>query len=149
MSPGWSFVLLAALAVWAGALLFGILALHLLSRRLGRARSWPAMMLIAPLLDLMGTWLGATAAVALLLGRKGFGFAWAGALVLVALMVTASLYDRAVIMPSLDAAFRRLGHGADEERFERDWRFLRRMATWGRAATLVGAAGAIACSVFA
>jgi hypothetical protein len=98
---------------------------------------------LLPLADLVGTWAGALAAVALFWGRVGFGAAWASALGLVALMATASLYDRAVLLPSLDAAFKRLGPDA---RWEDEWRFLWRMGAWGRGLTLAMAAGAAACA---
>ena len=55
-------------------------------------------------------------AVALFLGRKDYGLPWAAALFLVALMVFVSLYDRAVLVPMLDSAFKRLGAGAEAEK---------------------------------
>ena len=120
MSTGWLVVLLAALGVWAAALVAGFF----LDRR-----STPAV-------DLVGAWCGTVAAVALLLGRAGgFRVAWAGALLLVAMMVAAGLYDRAVVMPSLDAAHKRMEHGANDPRFERDRAFLRRMSSAMRRAT--------------
>ena len=60
-------------------------------------------------------------------------------------MVTASLYDRAVLMPSLDVAFNRLGAGEDPGKWEDDWRFLWRMAGWGRALTVAMGIAALAC----
>jgi len=116
---------LVLVCAWTGALLVGVVALDLPKRRI-----------LALSLDLFGTWMGALAALALLVGRKGFTAAWAGALGCVALMVTASLYDRAVLMPSLEAALRRLEAGEERERWERDRSFLARMAVAGRWVTL-------------
>ncbi len=84
---------------------------------------------LAPKVDLAGTWAGTIAAAALLFGRVGYGLAWALALLLVCLMVAIGLYDRAVLLPSLEAAVRRADHDA---KWEEEWRFLRRMAAWGR-----------------
>ena len=134
MSAGWLIVLLVALGTWAAALVAGFFLRH-------RA---------APAVDLIGAWCGTVAAVALLLGRVGgFRFAWAAALLLVAMMVAAGLYDRAVVMPSLEAARKRLEHGANDPKFERDRAFLRRMSVTIHAASLAGVIGAAACGVFA
>ena len=138
MSSGWLAILLAALGVWAAALVAGFF--------LSRRGAWSA----APAVDLTGAWCGTVAAVALLLGRTGgFRIAWAGALLLVAMMVAAGLYDRAVVMPSLEAAHKRLEHDAGNPKFERDRRFLRRMSATIHAASLLGVIGAAACGVFA
>jgi hypothetical protein len=131
---------------WAGALAVAVLGTPLLVRRRGRDAAWPALRILLALVDVLGTWAAALAAGALFAGRVGFSAAWAGAMGLVALMATASLYDRAVLLPSLDAAHRRLDAGAA---WEDDWRFLWRMAAWGRAATLVLAGGAAACTLLA
>lgn len=127
----------AALGAWIVALAVGIGGIAWLARRRGREGAWPAIHTLAPTVDLVGTWAGGIAAAALLLGRVGYGWPWAAALGLVAMMVTASLYDRAVLLPSLDAAWRRLGAPSDEaDKWERDWRFLWRLAGLARAATL-------------
>ena len=136
-------IFVLSLGAWIGVLSLSILGISLLTRRLGRDDSWPAIRNLAPLADLAGTWAGALAAIALFFGRRGYSFSWAAALFLVAIMVTASLYDRAVLLPSLDAAWKRLRAGADAEKWEADWRFLWRMAAWARAATLAMGAGAL------
>jgi len=145
----WLGCFLFAVGAWAGALALGILVIRHLVRRHGRSDAWPLVMTVAPLVDLAGTWAGAFAAAALFLGRRGFGWPWATALALVALMVTASLYDRAVLMPSLDAAHKRLAAGGDVAKWEGEGRFLWRMAAWGRAGTLAAGAAAAACGLLA
>ncbi len=128
---------------WMGGLVLGKLAVRFWMQRLGRTRAWEPLQIFAPLLDLFGTWAGTLGCVALALGRQGFSLAWAGALGILAVMITATLYDRAVLMPSLDAALRRLAateeaDAADgTEKWERDWAFLWRMAVLGRWLTLI------------
>ena len=141
MSEPFRSLFTVALGAWIGAVAVAILATALLFRRHGRASAWPPCRTLLPLTDLAGTWAGTLAALALFLGRRGFGFAWSSALFLVALAVTASLYDRAVLMPSLDAAFKRM-QADDDPKWEEEWRFLWAMARWGRTATLAAAAGA-------
>jgi hypothetical protein len=133
---------------WAGAVGIACLAVPLLVRRLGRDAAWPALHPLLALTDVLGMWAGALGAVTLLVGRTGFGLAWAAALGLVALMVTASLYDRAVLLPSLDAATKRLAAGPDPH-WESEWSFLWRMAAWGRWLTFAMAWGAVGCAVIA
>lgn len=145
MNEPWRTVLVFALGLWVGALAVGILATAILFRRLGRDAAWPSYRQLAPLVDLVGTWAGTIAAAALLLGRQGYGFFWAAALLLVALMVTACLYDRAVLMPSLDAAWKRLAAGTEAAKWREDWAFLWRMAGWARAGTLVAGTAALGC----
>ena len=130
-----------AMGIWIGALLTGAIAMHLAFKRLGRDEGWPIVRLAAPLTDLIGMWTGTLAAAFLILGRTGYSFRWAAALLLVALMVTAGLYDRAVLVPSLDAAWKRLGHG---DEWEDEWRFLMRMAVWGRGLTIGAGIAALA-----
>lgn len=142
MIAPWSLLFLAAVAAWAGAVVLGLLALAILFRRLGRDDAWPSARVLMPLVDLVGTWAGAIAMAALVAGRRGFGFPWAAATTLVALMITLSLYDRAVLMPSLDAAWRRLPHGAGEDRWEGDWSFLYRLSLGMRWSTLAAGIGA-------
>jgi len=152
LTEGWRTTAVAVLAAWTGALALGLPAFALLGRRLGRDRAWQSVRALAPLLDLFGTWAGVLGAAALLLGRRGFGAAWATALGLVALAVTASLYDRAVLMPSLDAAVKRLaapGTADDRARWEADHAFLARMAAAARLLTLGAVAGALAGAVLA
>lgn len=144
MKEPFALLLLVALGAWNGALALGLLALPLLRRRLGREGAWPATRLLAPLLDLLGTWAGALALCALVAGRRGFSASWAASVALVALMVTLSLYDRAVLMPSFEAAFRRLGVDA---RWESDFDFLDRLATGMRAATLLCGAAVFTLSL--
>jgi hypothetical protein len=137
-------VFVSALGVWVVVLALGIGGIAWLARRRRRDAAWPAIHTLAPLVDLVGTWAGVFAVGALLLGRIGYGLPWAAALGLVALLVTASLYDRAVLLPSLDAAFKRLQAASSEtDKWERDWRFLWRMAGVARAATLAMAVGAL------
>jgi hypothetical protein len=134
------------LGAWIAALVIGIGGIAWLVRRRGRDAAWRAIHTLAPLVDLFGTWAGVLAAGALLLGRVGYGWPWAAALGLVALMVTFSLYDRAVLLPSLGAALKRLqAASGDTDKWERDWRFLWRMAGIARAATLaMGVAALVA-----
>ena len=144
MTAPFRILFLSALGVWIVALALGIGGIAWLVRRRGRDAAWPAIHTLAPLVDLLGTWAGVVASAALLLGRVGYGWPWAAALGLVALMVTASLYDRAVLLPSLDAARKRLQAAPGEsDKWERDWRFLWRMAGIARAATLAMAVGAL------
>ncbi len=134
--------------MWAGVLDVAALGVPLLVRRLGREAAWPAVHPLLALSDLLGTYAGALGAVILILGRTDFGVAWATALGLVALMATASLYDRAVLLPSLDAATKRLAADADP-RWESEWRFLWRMAAWGRWLTFLMSWGAVLCAFLA
>jgi hypothetical protein len=139
----------AALCAWIGILAVTMLAARLLERRLGRRGAWPALRIVLPLSDLAGTWAGTVAVVALFLGRRGYTWGWATAVGLVCLMVTASLYDRAVLMPSLEAAGKRLDAAegaADEARWESDRHFLVLMAAWARGGSLAAAVGALAAS---
>jgi hypothetical protein len=131
--------------MWAGVVDLAALAVPLLVRRLGREAAWKALHPLLALADVLGIWAGALGAAVLFVGRSGFGWAWAVAMGLVALMATASLYDRAVLLPSLDAATKRLAADPDP-RWESEWRFLWRMAAWGRWLTFVMAWGAIACA---
>jgi len=149
LSDPWRIVFVAVLGAWIGILVACVLALRLLRLRLSPAESWSVARQISPLTDLLGTWIGGLAILALAVGREGFGLEWAAAILLLALMVTASLYDRAVLMPSLEAAQRRIDHGEDVERWQGEWRFLVRMATWGRAATLAAGLGALLLGVSA
>lgn len=146
MSEPYRALFLAALALWLAALALLSLALR---RAPGRERAWALMERFAPRTDLAGTWLGALAALALLLGRAGFSAAWAAALLLTCLMLTAGLYDRAVLLPSLAAAWKRLHLGGDPERWEGEWCFLWRMAAWTRAATVLAGAAALGCGALA
>lgn len=148
MSEPARLLFLLFVGMWAGVLELSTLAVPLLVRRLGRKDAWPALHPFLALVDLHGMWAGAIGAAVLFLGRTGFGVAWATALGLVALMVTASLYDRAVLLPSLDAATKRLAADGDQ-RWESEWRFLWRMAAWGRALTFLMAWGAVACALLA
>ena len=131
--------------IWAGIVDLAALAVPLLVRRLGRDRAWSAVHPLLALADVLGVWAGALGAIALFLGRAGYGWAWALAMGLIALMVTVSLYDRAVLLPSLDASMKRLLADPDPK-WESEWRFLWRMAAWGRWLTFVLAWGAVACA---
>jgi len=150
LSHGWLVVLLVALCGWAVALVVGTLVIRKRFGELGRLGAWPRIRTLVPTVDLIGAWCGTVAAIALLVGRQGgFRLPWAGALLLVAMMVAAGLYHRAVLVPSLEAAWKRLEHGAPDPKFEQDWAFLWRMSAWTHLASLVGVIGAIGCSVFA
>ncbi|MHC4932061.1 MAG: DUF4149 domain-containing protein [Planctomycetota bacterium] len=149
MSDPWRTLFIAALGAWMGILVACAMALRLLRSRLSPAETWAVERQLLPLTDLLGTWLGGLAILALAMGREGFRIEWAAAVLLLALMVTASLYDRAVLMPSLEAARRRIDHGEDAGRWQGEWRFLVRMATWGRAATLVAGLAALLLGVSA
>jgi hypothetical protein len=63
-------------------------------------------------------------------------------------MATVSLYDRAVLLPSLDASRKKLAADPDP-RWESEWRFLWRMAACGRYLTILMAWGAVACAFLA
>lgn len=136
MSAFWAIVFLAAAGAWIGALAFGMIALRLLPHD---------ATVLAPLTDILGTWLGAIGVLALALGREGFGGLWAGALLACALGITAGLYDRAVLMPSLDAAEERRRADPREPKWDAEWRFLWRLAQGSRVLTLACALAAIAC----
>lgn len=148
MSDPARLLFLLFVGMWAGVLELATLAVPLLVRRLGREAAWQALHPFLALVDLHGMWAGAVGALVLFLGRTGYGVAWAVAMGLVALMVTASLYDRAVLLPSLDAATKRLLADPDP-RWESEWRFLWRMAAWGRALTFLMAWGAVVCAFLA
>jgi len=145
VTEAWGSVFLVVAGAWAGVLGFGIVGIGLLVKRTGIERSWPALRVWAPWLDLFGTWAGALAVAALALGRVGIGAAWAVAMVSCALGVTAGLYGRAVLMPSLDAAFKRMRAAPDESKWAEEWGFLWRMATAARAVALLLTGVAIAC----
>jgi hypothetical protein len=145
LTDGARLLFLLFVGMWAGVLDLACLVVPLLVRRLGREAAWPALHPMLALADLQGVYAGAVGAAVLIVGRTGYGAAWAVALGLVALMVTASLYDRAVLLPSLDASFKRLAAGPDP-RWESEWRFLWRMAAWGRALTFLMAWGAVVCA---
>jgi len=134
--------------MWAGVVDLAALAVPVLVRRLGRERAWPALHPLLALADVLGMWAGALGAAVLFLGRTGYGWAWATAMGLVALMITVSLYDRAVLLPSLDASFKRLAADPDP-RWESEWRFLWRMAAWGRWLSFLLAWGAVSCAFLA
>ncbi|MGH7162494.1 MAG: hypothetical protein ACREID_03335 [Planctomycetota bacterium] len=136
-------VYLAALGAWVVALLAAIVAFPLRARRRGRDAAWPGYIVLAPLLDLFGTWAGSAATLALIFGRRGFPFAWAASMTLVVLMITLSLYDRAVLMPSLRAAWKRLD-GGTWRRWEEEWSFLYRLATILRCGACAAGVAAVA-----
>lgn len=148
MSDGARLLFLLLVGAWAGVLELAALTVPLLSRRLGREAAWKALHPFLALVDLHGMWAGSLGALALFFGRTGFGAAWAVAMGLVALMVTASLYDRAVLLPSLDAAQKRVAADPDP-RWESEWLFLWRMSAWGRWLTFVLAWGAVGCALLA
>ena len=129
MNEPWHTVLRVALVAWAGALAVGI---PWLLKRPNRVR--------AAAFDLVGAWAGALAAGALAIGRAGFLAGWAALLTMIALMVTASLYDRAVIMPSLEAARART---QVHDKWARDERYLWRMSHGTRILTLLLAAASL------
>lgn len=139
MSEPWRTIFMLAVGGWLGALAFGILSLRRLLRRRPLDVAWPAARVIIPVIDLIGVWVGSAAVLALWLGRRGYTLAWALAMGLLAVMLAASLYDRAVLMPSMDAAYKRLGHGD----WEADWRFLWRMSGVIRALTAAMAVGCL------
>lgn len=145
MSDNARLLFILFVGIWAGVVDLAALAVPLFVRRLGREGAWPAVHPLLALADVLGVWAGALAAIALFLGRAGYGWAWALAMGLIALMVTVSLYDRAVLLPSLDASMKRLAADPDPK-WESEWRFLWRMAAWGRWLTFVLAWGAVACA---
>ncbi|MHC4953417.1 MAG: hypothetical protein ACYTGZ_05965 [Planctomycetota bacterium] len=145
MTEPWRSIFFVVCAAWAGSLVYGIGHIARMLRRDGVLGAWPALRVWAPGLDLFGTWAGAAAIASLAMGRVGVSAGWAGAMLCAALGVTAGLYDRAVLVPSLDAAFKRLEHEPGEEKWQQEWRFLWRMASGARALTLALALVAIAC----
>lgn len=144
MRQPFSAIFFVAAGAWVGALLYVSAAVPLLVRRLGRAEAWRALALLLPLVDLVGAWAGGVAALALFLGRSGFDLRFAASTSLLAVMFALSLYDRAVLVPFLDAADKRLAHGADRERFEADWRFLWRLQAALRLGSLAMGTAALA-----
>jgi hypothetical protein len=134
--------------VLAGTVELAMLYAPLVVRRLGREAAWPALHPFLALADLLTMYAGAIGAMLLFFGRTGYGLPWAVAMGLAALVVTASLYDRAVLLPSLDASHRRLAAGPDP-RWESEWRFLWRMAACGRWLTFLLAWGAVLCAFLA
>jgi hypothetical protein len=148
MRQPFSAIFFVAAGAWVGALLYASAAAPLLLRRLGRAEAWRVLALLLPLVDLVGAWAGGVAAVALSLGRSGFGFAFAASMSLLAVTFALSLYDRAVLVPFLDAADKRLAHGAERERWEADWRFLWRLQAALRLGSLAMASGALVFGTF-
>ena len=136
MTQFWAILFLAVAGSWVGALLFGMFALRLLRHD---------MHVLAPLVDLFGTWVGAAGIVLLAMGRVGYSWEWATAVFACALGITAGLYDRAVLMPSLLAAHKRVEAEPDEPKWAEEWQFLWRMAGWSRVVTLLCVLVAIAC----
>ena len=136
MNHPWAIVFLVTAGAWVGALVLGMIALRLL--RDGAS-------VLSPLIDLCGTWTGALCILALAMGRVGFGWQWATAIIACALGVTAGLYDRAVLMPSLEAAHKRKEAEPSNPEWASEWLFLRRMADCARAVTLLCVLAAIAC----
>ncbi len=143
MSQPWASVFVGVSFVWTGVILTGMFALRALLRRSGREQAWPAVHKLIPWVDLIGTWLGTVGVIALALGRAGYTFEWASCMGLFAVMITVSLYDRAVLMPSLDAAFKRTGKGEQHEKWEQNWRLLWRMSAVGRVLILLMAVASL------
>ncbi len=136
MKPPFAPIFFLATGAWVGVLVFCLVALRIWERRAGRAEAWRAAHLLLPLADVIGVWAGATAGAALFFGRRGIGFAWAACMTLLALMFSLALYDRAVLVPYLDRADRRLAHGEAAQKWDEDWRSLSRLATGLRLGTL-------------
>ena len=138
MRAPFDFVYFLATGSWVGASLFVSVALPVLRRRLGETEMWDVSRTLLPLLDLFGTWAGTLAAFALWLGKEpGISAPWAVSMGLLAVMVTFALYHRAVLVPSLDSAFKRLGEGDKEARWREEWGFLERMSLCLRYGTLL------------
>ena len=138
MKAPFDLVYLLATGAWVGALIFVSVALPLIRKRVGARSGWQVSRTLLPLVDLFGTWAGTLAVIALWLGKKsGFTVTWALCMGLLAVMITFSLYHRAVLVPSLDAAFKRLASGNETEKWERDWGFLDRMSVTLRYGTLL------------
>ena len=138
MSTGFAIAVLVVASLWVVAVAAGMVAIH----RRGLERSLSSL---APGVDLAGTWFGAASIGLLAYGRLGFTMLWAGAMFACAMGVTAGLYDRAVLVPSLRAALKRLRADPDNPKWASDWAFLARLGAGTRFATLVCAAAAIAC----
>ena len=144
MRPPFDFIYFLATGGWVGASLFVILAVPLLRRRLGEAAAWDVSRTLLPLLDLFGTWAGTLAALSLWLGKEpGINAPWAVSMGLLAVMVTFALYHRAVLVPSLDSAFRRLGEGDEQAQWREEWSFLERMSLCLRYGTLLAGVATI------
>jgi len=131
-----SFCIVAA--VWAVILLVGMVAI----RRRGMEGS---LSLLIPGLDLAGMWIGTIAVLLLAFGRLGFQAMWAGALFSCAFGITAGLYDRAVLVPSLRAAQKRRRADPDNPKWAEEWSFLARLGGGTRVVTLLCVIAAIAC----
>ena len=139
MRAPFDLIYLLATGVWAGALAYLTIAVPILGKRLGRRPAWQATRALLALADLLGTWVGTIAVGCLWLGRHhGFRTPWAVCLGTIALMIALALYHRAVLIPSLDAAFKRLGAGDEDPKWGRDWHFLWRMSQGLRYSILLG-----------
>jgi len=140
MSESFRILFVVVTGLWAGLLLYGLMAWR------GGRGAWPTLRVLGPAIDLAGTWLGAAAVLFLFLGRIAYSTAWATAMGLIAMMLAVTFYQRAVLSPSLDSSFKRMQAG---EEWERDWRFLWRMAGWARAITALAAVAALLCGLWA
>ena len=134
-----------SLFVAVAGLLTGLLLYSLIASRRGRDR-WTHLRVLLPVVDLVGTWLGAAGVVALFLGRVAYTVHWAVAMGLFAMMIAVTLYQRAVLLPSLESAYKRMQAG---EEWEADWRFLWRMGVIGRAFTAASVLAALVCGLLA
>jgi len=144
MRPPFAAIYFLAAGAWVGTLLFALLAPRLLERRAGRAEAWRAAHVLLPLADVIGAWAAAVAGAALFFGRRAIGLPWAACMTLLALMFALALYDRAVLVPYLDRADKRLGAGERAAKWDEDWRALARLATGLRAGTLAMGVAAVA-----
>lgn len=138
MSEAFATAFCVAATVWVLVLLGGLIAIR--RRGLGASLS-----LLIPGLDLAGMWLGTIAVLLLAFGRLGFQFLWASALFSCALGITAGLYDRAVLVPSLRAAQKRRRADPENGKWAAEWSFLARLGAGTRLVTLLCVAAAIAC----
>ncbi|MFQ5845680.1 MAG: hypothetical protein ACE5JG_11910, partial [Planctomycetota bacterium] len=117
--------------------------LLVLGRRRSRERVWEAARVLVPLVDLFGLYAGAAALVVLGLGRIGYRFGWAASVFLVALMIFLTLYDRAVLLPYLARARKRLGAGGRADTWRADWSFLLRLSVGCHLGVLGGGIAAL------
>ncbi len=127
VTPPYDTLLRIVIAVWVAAVVVCAVLLYRIIRR-PRDEAWAAGRVLLPVLDLIGVWVGSAAVLLLFLGRSGYDFAWAASVFLVALMIFFTLYDRAVLVPYMERAIKRLGQGELAGSWRADWSFLVRLS---------------------
>ncbi len=127
MTAPYDVLLRIVTGTWIAAVVLCAVLLYRTTRR-PRDEAWAAVRVLLPVLDLFGVWAGTAALVLLFFGRSGYDFAWAASVFLIALMIFFTLYDRAVLVPYMERAIKRLGQGERVESWRADWSFLVRLS---------------------